>query len=656
VSRAAILAAVGAGGVLTALAACAPPPTAAPPPAHGAPDVAARGWPTYGGQASGSKYSALDQINTGNVSRLKLAWTYHTGEISKGSPQADATVYEVTPILADDRLYVCTPYNRVVALDPATGRPLWRFDPGRSPAHSYFHENLCRGVSYWQAASADERARPCGKRIFEGVEDGTLVALDADTGRLCPTFGDAGRVRLNAFDYQGQGGVGLTSPPALYRDVVIVGATILDNQWQRAPHGIVRAFDVRTGRQLWAFDPIPAALAKATGAANTWPPMSVDEQRGWVFLPTGSPSYDMYGANRNGPMPFANAVVALDALTGRPIWSFQAVRHDLWDYDLPATPALATINRGGQAIQAVIQASKMGFLFILDRATGKPLFPMVERPVAQSDIPGERTAPTQPVPVAPPPVTSQTLKASDAWGALLFDAADCRRQIAALRNEGIYTPPSLKGSLLHPSFLGGTDWGGVAYDQASGLIVVNSSNLATSLTLVPRAGFSAERYPYHLGQRIFGMPDSPYVGIRQVLFSPLGAPCNPPPWGRLTAIDAATGQVRWLRPFGRRELLGGLIRTPEAWGAPNQGGPIVTRGGLIFIGASLDRRLRAFDLATGRALWAGAIPAPATATPMTYEFGPNHRQYVVVAAGGDAALDTPMSDSIVAFALDPPGR
>jgi quinoprotein glucose dehydrogenase len=640
---------MGALAALT-LAACTPHSGDKSVADKGSPEPGATGWPTYGGQPTGTKYSALDQINIHNVGKLKVAWTYHTGELSRGTDKVDPTVYEVTPILANNRLYLCTPFNTIVALDPGSGKPLWRFDPGRPHGKTYFHENLCRGVSYWAARNANEQTRICGKRIFEGSEDGTLIAVDADTGRLCAGFGEGGKIPLNALDYKGQGTIGLTSPPAVYKDVVMVGATILDNVWSRAPHGIVRGFDARTGRQIWSWDPIPAKLSDKTGAANTWPPMSVDQEHGWVFLPTGSPSYDMYGANRNEPIPYANAVVVLDALTGKLVWSYQIVRHDLWDYDVPATPALATLERDGKPVRAVIQATKMGYIFVLDRLTGKPLFPVEDRRVAVSDVPGEQSSPTQPVPLAPPAVTSQSLKPSDAWGALLFDQAACRKRLEGLRNEGIYTPPSLRGSLLHPSFLGGTDWGGVAYDRASGLMVVNSSNLATSLRLVPRGQWNPKR-DYKPGMQVFAMPDSPYLGIRQVLLSPLGAPCNPPPWGRLTAIDVASGQVRWQVPFGRKELFG-FIPTPKAWGAPNQGGPIITKGGLVFIGASVDRRFRAFDLHTGEQVWSAKIPASANATPMTYAYGPSNTQYVVIAAGGESALGTAMSDSIVAFALD----
>lgn len=612
-------------------------------------DAAAHGWPTYGGQAGGTKYSALSQINRNNVDRLKVAWIFHTGDVRQRSPDSHPTTSEMTPILANGKLYTCTPLNSVIALDPGTGKQIWRFHFNKRPEETVNPVYNCRGVSYWQASDPREAQQPCGKRILEGTDSGYLLALDADTGRLCPQFGDKGRIDLNALDYGGEGRVSLISPPAIYRDVAIVGGTIADNRYLDTRDGIVRGFDIRTGKQVWQWNPIPEALTKVTGGANSWGAMSVDLKRGWVFLPTGSPSYDIYGANRNISVPDGNAVVVLDALTGRKIWSYQVVHHDLWDYDLAAMPTLATIRQGGRMVDAVLQATKTGFLFTLDRQTGKPLFPVVERPMPKSDIPGEHAAATQPIPVLPEPLSGQRLDARDAWGALLFDKAQCRKQIAALRNEGAFTPPSTKGSLLYPAFLGGTNWGGLAYDPNSGIAIMNSLDIPMAVKLIPRAQFDRKR-DAPKGTSVYKMEGSPYIATRRVLLSPLGAPCNPPPWGRLTAIDMSTGKTLWKVPFGRTPLSGGLP-SPAMWGAPTQGGPIVTAGSLIFIGASLDSKVRAFDLATGRELWSADTGVPATATPMTYAFGPDKRQYVVIAAGGHASLETKLGDAIIAYSL-----
>ena len=419
--------------------------------------------------------------------------------------------------------------------------------------------------------------------------------------------------------------------------------------------GIVRAFDVRSGKELWNWNPIPEHLSDKTGGADTWAPISVDQERGWVFLPTTSPSIDKVGIFRKEPIPNANAVVVLDALTGEMIWSYQTVHHDLWDYDLPSMPTLVNVRRNGERVPAVIQATKMGYVFLLNRETGEPLFQVVETPVPQTDLPGEYTSPTQPIPQLPAPVTITEMDADDAWGMLYFDAKSCQQRLAGLRNEGIFTPPSLQGSILYPSFIGGTNWGGVAYDEDSGLAVMNATNVVTFVKLIPRDEFDedAHRNDGHQHNDPIG---SPYRIERGFLQSPLGfgankPPCNPPPWGFLTAVDMNTGQTRWQIPFGQINVLG-PIKSLGMWGSPNQGGPVVTGGGLIFIGASPDNLIRAYDLYTGEEVWSGDLPAPATATPMTFSHGTDNTQYVVIAAGGRKDFETDLSDSIVAFSLE----
>jgi len=608
----------------------------------------AKDWPTYGGQASGTKYAALEQINRENVRQLQLAWMHHTGDLAFDGVTADFTVSEMTPIYANERLYICTPYNRVEALDPATGKMLWSYDPKKPLTGNMYKQNYCRGVSYWQAEDKAERPKECGKRIFYATQNAVLLSLDANSGKPCRSFGDSGRINMAALDYKGVGQVANTSPPAIYKNVVIVGGAVRDNHERDSLDGIVRGFDAVSGKQLWAWNPIPADISDVTGAANTWAPISVDTRNGLIFLPTGSASYDTYGVNRKQNIPDANAVVVLDPLTGKRVWSYQTIRHDLWDYDVPAMPTLATIEKDGKAVEAVIQGTKTGNIFVLDRKTGKPLFPIKDMPAPKSDIPGEITAPTQPMPVLPKPVTSQIILADDGWGALGFDAAECRDKLAKFRNDGIFTPPSVKGSILHPSFLGGVNWGGIAYDPNSGLAIVNSSNLVSSVTLIPRNEYD-EKVHKRPGVSVYEMKGAPYVMLREVLLSSLGAPCNPPPWGNLTAIDMKTGEHRWQIPFGRVEF-SAKFRSLESWGAPNQGGPIVTKGGLIFIGASLDSRFRAYDIQSGKELWSYAVPAPATATPMTFQHS-DGRQYVVVSAGGHGGFQTKLSDVIVAFAL-----
>lgn len=609
----------------------------------------ASSWPTYGGQPGGTQYSSLDQINADNVDDLEVAWTFRTGDVSEWSEDTHATNYQVTPILRNDKLYICTPLNNVIALNPGTGEQLWRFDLNKPRAETMYGYHNCRGVAYWESNEPSESETACERRVLEATDHGFLLALDADSGKLCPEFGDGGKIDLNALDYGGDGRISVTSAPVVYSDVVIVGGTVIDNKYRDSLDGIVRGFDVRSGEEVWNWNPIPEHLSDEVGGANTWAPISVDQDRGWVFLPTGSPSYDTYGINRADPIPHGNAVVVLDALTGELIWSYQTVHHDLWDYDLASMPTLATIERDGEAVEAVLQATKTGFVFVLDRETGEPLFPVEERPVPRSDVEGERAAPTQPFPLLPAPIASQQLTADDAWGTVIVDRNGCREQIEALRNDGIFTPPSVDGSILHPSFLGGTNWGGIAYDAERGLAVLNSSNLVSAVTLVPREEFDPD-VDAPPGTSTYEMRGSPYIMTRRVLMSSLGAPCNPPPWGQLTAIDMTTGATRWQMPFGRVEF-GGGIKTLPSWGAPNQGGPIITKGGLVFVGASLDSKFRAYDLMTGKELWNATTPAPATATPMTYEYGPDKRQFVVVAAGGHGAFETKLSDAIIAFSL-----
>lgn len=621
--------------------------------AHIAADGAAHAWSAYGGAPGGGQYSPLSRIDRHNVEELEVAWIYRSGDVSDGSDGTAVTPLEVNPILANDRLYLCTPYNRIVALDPERGTEQWSHDPGLDRMNTYSKGSYCRGVAYWSAAAPGDRGRVCGKRVLSGIGDGRLLAVDADTGRPCSDFGNNGQIDLNTFDYHGEGSISLTSPPAIYRDVVIVGATILDGEWANAPDGIVRGFDVRSGRELWSWNPIPAHLRDTLGGANTWAPISIDSQRGWVFLPTGSPSHDPYGLHRSEAIPHGNAVVALDALTGAEIWSYQTLRHDLWDYDLPSMPALVELTLNGSKVEAVLQATKTGFFFILDRATGRPLFPVREMEVAQSDVEGEKSWPVQPAPLAPPPFTPQSITVEDAWGLTPWDRKQCRDKILSLRNEGLYTPPSVNGSVLFPSDSGGSNWGGVAYDPKSGLAVVNSTNVLRSQKLAPRGEFEGSDVPQKTAGRssVALMPGTPYVWIRETLVSDLGIPCNPPPWGNLTAIDTYTGTIRWQIPFGRKPFGFGLFRSPKNWGSPNQGGPIITAGGLIFIGASLDNRFRAYDLHSGEELWSAEIPAPGNATPMTYLHGESNRQFVVIAAGGYPTFGTELSDAIVAFAL-----
>jgi quinoprotein glucose dehydrogenase len=480
------------------------------------------------------------------------------------------------------------------------------------------------------------------------------MALDAKSGAQCRGFGARGEVDLKR-------GVGLvrvgeyavSSPPVVVGDVVVVGSAIADGVRADAPSGKVRGFDVRTGALRWSWEPLEE-LAKegpdtprTQGAANAWSLLSADPERALVFVPTGSASPDFYGGKRPGSNRNANSVVALRAATGQQVWSFQAVHHDLWDYDVPAQPVLIDVRRGGKRVAAVAQATKMGHLFLLDRETGEPLFPVEERPVPQSDVPGETTWPTQPFPTKPRPLVPQALRPEDSFGLTPWDRGRCRDRIRALRNEGIFTPPSLRGSLVFPGVGGGSNWGSLSFDPERGLLFANTTRIANVVTLVPRA----EPLPAPGG---FGVSmeqeETPYRVSQEVLLSPLGIPCNPPPWGALTAIDADTGEVRWEVLLGTTRDLAPFGIALEL-GVPNQGGPITTSSGLVFIGAAADDYLRAFDAATGRELWKARLPAGGQATPMTFQVAPGHKQFVVIAAGGHSQLQTHAGDFVLAFAL-----
>lgn len=612
-------------------------------------------WPAFGRDPGGSQHSPLKQIDVRNVARLKPVWMHRSGDFVD-APAPRGSILQVTPLHANGMLYLCTPLNRVIALDPATGRERWSFDPhsadprsGRpalSPPRS--GPSRCRGVAYWQAAdtaAADPAAAPaaCRKRVFKNGDAGRVYALDADTGRLCGDFGaDKGHPGWVAHtDYENHGeGVASsgTSPPAVLGDLVIAALAVNDGIAD-AKDGMVRAFDVRTGALRWEFDPIPPERRSTSGAANVWSTMSVDPQNGLVFLPTTSPSTDYYGGGRRFDLPLANAIVALDGATGRVVWSRQVVRHDLFDYDLVGHPLLVDIRRDGKRVQAALLQTKMGWLFGFERRTGEPLWPIVERPVPASDVPGEQAAPTQPVPQGMAPFARQRLAREELFGFTPFDRAACRSRFDALRYEGIYTPPSVRGSLLFPSALGGGNWGGAAYDPATNLLLVKAENLATVIKVVLKKDAAEDASPpkNYLTRPLVG---TPYRVEGEIFQSPLGVPCTPPPWGTLTALDLGSGQIR---------RAGITVPKGAGWGSPNVGGPITTDGGLTFIAATMDAKLRALDTATGRELWAADLPVPGMAVPMTYMAG--GKQFVVIAAGGNAQVGTKIGDYLVAFAL-----
>ena len=620
-------------------------------------------WPAFGGDLGGLRYSPLTQITSDNVASLEVAWTYRHGDFADGSGDTARTSFPVTPIVANDTLYFCTGFMRVIALDPETGAERWTFDPGLKARKGEGPYPLtCRGVTYWEDPLPSDQASDgvCRRRIFHGTRDSELIALDADTGLPCPGFGREGRVALRegigrdvpAWEYYP------TSPPVAVRDVVVVGALVADSLRVDAPSGVVRGFDARTGALRWAWDPVPPGWEVAPGAngrvyasgtPNVWAPMSADAKRGLVFVPTGNPSPDSYGGERRGIDHYGSSTVALDAETGKLAWSFQTVHHDVWDYDVGTQPSLFQVPQVGGGAPAVAQATKMGHVFLLHRETGEPLYPVEERPVPQGGVPGEALAPTQPFPTHPAPLHPTEVTPAQAWGFTPIDQSDCEDKIARYRSEGIFTPPSVEGSIQYPGSAGGMNWGGIAIDPARGVLFTNQTRSAAVVRLIPRAEFEAldpsqAVYPNEL----YPMEGTPYGVKRFPLLSSFGAPCLEPPWGTLTAVDLVSGDVLWESTLGTTRDQAPFPLWFEL-GAPNLGGPIVTAGGVLFIGATTEKTFRAFDVGTGEEIWSRRLPYTANSTPVTYRLREDSRQFVVVAAGGHGWSEP--GDAVVAFAL-----
>jgi quinoprotein glucose dehydrogenase len=599
------------------------------------------GWPSYGGDQGGQRHSSAGQITPANVTGLHQVWSYSTGVLTRHAGSVSKSAFENTPILDEGKLFVCSSFQEVSALDPGTGREIWRFDPHLSDDRKLDYPNSfnCRGVAYWKGSD--------GKgRIYLAANNRRLYALDAATGKPIAGFGDHGAAVIDDRKLERRGQMQFSSPPIVARGVVVVGSSLDDNQRVDELHGLVRAFDAMTGAPKWSFDPIQGPRA---GASNVWAPLSVDEARGLVFLPTSSPSPDFWGGFRTHDSKYSNAVVALKLESGEVAWSFQTSHHDVWDYDVASQPTLGKVTYRGKTVDVVLQPTKQGLLFTLDRETGKPVIPVEERKVPQGPAPGDHLSPTQPFPVAPPPLAPNRITPDDAFGLTFWDRGKCRALIASARHEGFYTPPSTQGTIIYPFTGGGTNWGGLSFDAARDVVFVNTSNVMHEVTLIPADQIDALRKA-HPHEEISRNRGAPFGMWRHTLVSPLGMPCNPPPWGQLHAIDMHNGKILWSVPLGTTEDIAPISQYfLGKSGTPNLGGPISTDGGLVFIGAAMDNYLRAFDARTGAELWKGRLPAGGQATPMTYMW--KGKQYVVVAAGGHEKLGTKRGDQVLAFAL-----
>ncbi|TGD71803.1 pyrroloquinoline quinone-dependent dehydrogenase [Mangrovimicrobium sediminis] len=606
---------------------------------------------------AGTKYSSLQQINRANVGELELAWEYHTGDLAPEGFQG-LVAFEDHPRLVDGKLIVCSIERRVIALDPASGEELWTFDPGRSASMT----KKCRGVGHWVDRDAPAGTQ-CRSRLFLGTDDYRLLAIDAATGRACEDFGEDGVVAMPTDrPLLWTGEVAAGSDPAVVGNVVVVASAVVDSQRVAAPSGRVLAFDARSGAPLWQFDPVPrdpndpamTSWGKGTegfGQGNVWSSMAVDNKLGLVYLPTTSTSDDFYGGNRPGDNHYTTSVVALRGATGEVAWHYQLVHHNVFDYDIPTRPMLIDYPVNGRLVPALLQNTKQGLVFIFDRASGEPLVPIAEQPVPQTGaVPGEQLSPTQPIPQGMPTLAPQGFSPDDVWGFTPLDRHLCRKKVEEHLWGPAYMPASLQGTVISPAFGGGPNWGGGAYDPHSHVMVVPSNRVPNIIRLIPRdelqleGGFKVEAS----GKMVFENKGSPYAPEIQPLLSIFGAPCSEPPWAALTALDIVQKKILWEVPLGSIKELSPI---PLDWnlGAPGAGGPLLTAGGLVFIGYATDNTLRAFDAASGEVLWQAPLPAPANSVPVTYEV--DGEQYLVVPAGGHSVYGKTTGDSVRAYRL-----
>ena len=637
--------------------------------------VAEQDWPAYGRTQAGVRYSPLTQINEQNVKDLKVAWTFRTGDLKSGNDSGETT-NQVTPIKIGNDMYMCTTHQWLIALDPATGKEKWRFDPKLKADKTYQHLT-CRGVSYFDAANTDgfatslqnktSSSTECPRKIILPVNDGRLVAVNADTGKACSDFGTNGQVDLQKdMPYAYPGGYNPTSPPVVTGTTIVIAGSVTDNYSSKEPSGVIRGYDVNTGKLLWVFDTgaedpnaIPApGQTFVHNSPNAWAPLAYDAKADVVFVPTGVGTPDIWGGDRTALKErYANSVLAINASTGKLIWHFQTTHHDLWDMDVPSQPTLAEVkDKSGQMVPAVYVTTKTGNVFVLDRRDGKAIVPITERPVPQTvkrgpQTKGEHYSATQPfsdLDLAP----QNKLTDKDMWGGTMFDQLVCRIQFKRLNYDGIYTPPSENGTLVFPGNLGVFEWGGISVNPDRQVAVMNPIGLPFVSRLIPEDPSRAETAKgAGTEQGVQPMYGVPYGVEISAFLSPIGLPCKQPAWGYVAGVDLNTHQVVWKKRIGTiRDSLPNLFQLPAVKiGVPGLGGSISTAGNVMFVGATQDNYLRAFNVSNGKKLWEARLPAGGQATPMTYEI--NGKQYVVIMAGGHGSFGTKMGDYLVAYAL-----
>jgi quinate dehydrogenase (quinone) len=639
--------------------------TAAPVAGHAVGEVKGSDWPHWGRTPSGTRHAALDQLTPQNVQGLEVAWTYRTGEVPSGSQG-----HVVTPLQVGGMLYGCTQSSRLFALDAETGNEIWSFDPKAAPNNVY---PRCRGVGYHDATAATgtpsaiaagQAGPACTRRIVATTVDARIIEVDATTGKPCTDFGDNGSVSLRV----GMGDANQdlyfpTAAPTVVRNLVVVGGLVWDNQKVGEPSGVVRAFDVTTGKLVWAWDlgnpsitglP-PEGQSYTRGTPNVWSTPAFDDKLGLIYLPTGNATPDFWGGHRTeADDKYSSSIVALDIATGRERWRFQTVHHDRWDYDVPSQPALYDVPDGqGGIAPALIQTTKRGQIFMLDRRNGTPIASVEERPVPQGGVADDRSSPTQPYSVGMPVIGAEPLSEKRMWGLTPFDQLICRIGFRKARYEGEFTPPSERLTIQYPSWLGGMNWGSVSIAENLGYLIVNDTRVPITSRMIPRQVYDQEAKTNGGHEGNAPQLGTPWGIEQQRFLSPMGIPCQAPPYGTISAIDLSTRQVAWSMPLGTTEATGPFgiaTHLPIPIGMPTRGGPVTTSSGLIFMAGTQDPNIRALDVRTGRELWKGRLPVGAETIPMTYVSAASGRQFLVISAGGNS-VSTTKGDYVVAFAL-----